>query len=69
MLAFVVAYSLELDSVTRLLCDLFTLIRVYCLPCIWLYDRLKLLFAAPFVVVCHWWKLELIVCDGVAPSS
>ena len=46
MLVFVVAYSLELDSVAFLLCDLFTLIRVYCLACIWLYSRLKLLFAA-----------------------
>ena len=47
MLAFVLAYSLELDSVAHLLNDFFTLIRVYCLPCIWLYDRLKLLFATP----------------------
>ena len=47
MLAFNVAYSLDLDSIARLLCDLFTLIRVYFLPCIWLYGRLKLLFTAP----------------------
>ena len=47
MLAFVVVYSLELDSIARLLYDFFTLIRVYCLPCIWIYDRLKVLFVAP----------------------
>ena len=47
MLTFVVAYSLEIDSVALLLCDFFTLIRVYYLFCIGLYGHFKLLFAAP----------------------
>ena len=46
-LAFIVAYSLEIDYIAFLLYGFFTSLRVYCLPCIWLYGYLKLLFAAP----------------------
>ena len=54
MLAFVVAYSLELDSVVRLLYNFFNFAQSL-LPIFYMALRsLELLFAAPSIVVCPW---------------